>query len=164
MRCARHPKVETAISCGRCGTPICPDCSVAGAVGMLCPACASNRTGHMYQVRPERFALACVLGLMAGTVVGFLLQVLSGSFLFFLLLLGPIIGGAVGEVILRASGRKRGLKIEVVAGASVVLGAGLSLLFSGSWVMLVASPLSLVLYLVAVGLTTAAAVWKIRYL
>jgi len=131
---------------------------------MLCPACASNKSAHIYQVRPERFALACVLGLVAGTIVGFLLQVLSGVFLFFLLFLGPLIGGAVGEVILRASGRKRGLKLEIVAGASVVVGALLSLLFSHMWVVLLARPVSLILYLVAVALTAAAAVGKIRYL
>src|SRR4029078_8556684 len=102
MHCARHPKVETALACGRCGTPICPNCSVPGAVGMLCPPCASNKTGHMYQVRPERFALACVFGVVAGTIVGFLLQAVSGIFIYFLLFIGPMIGGAVGEIILRS--------------------------------------------------------------
>jgi hypothetical protein len=164
MRCARHPKVETALACGRCGTPICPNCSVPGAVGTLCPNCASNRTGQMYQVRPERFALACVAGLIAGTIVGFLLQVLSGVFIYFLLFIGPMIGGVVGEIILRASGRKRGLKLEIVAGASVLIGAVLSLLVSHAWIGMLASPISLVLYLLAVGLTIAAAVGKIRYL
>ena len=93
-----------------------------------------------------------------------LLQVLSGVFIWFLLFLGPLIGGTVGEVILRASGRKRGLKLEIVAGASVVLGALLALLVSHMWVVMLANPVSLVLYLVAVALTAAAAVGKIRFL
>lgn len=163
MQCARHPKVETGLACGRCGTPICPHCAVAGAVGMLCPNCASNKTAHIYQVKPQRFALAIVAGLIAGTLVGYLLQYLSGIFLYFLLFVGPMIGGAVGEIILRATDRKRGLKIEIVAGASVVMGAILSLLISGEWLFLLASPYSLILYVIAVGLTAAAAVGKIRY-
>jgi hypothetical protein len=46
----------------------------------------------------------------------------------------------------------------------VVVGAALSVLVSGAWIGMLGSPLSLVIYLAAVGLTAAAAVGKIRYL
>jgi hypothetical protein len=163
MQCARHPKVETALSCGKCGTPICPNCTIHGPVGLRCRDCASLKSSALYQVRPERFALAAVLGLAAGTFVGVLLQAISGMFLFFLLFIGPAIGGAVGEIILRASGRKRGLKLEILAGSSVLVGAVLSQVLFGHWRYLLHSPTSLVLYLVAVGLTASAAVGRIRY-
>ena len=159
MRCARHPKVETALSCGKCGTPICPDCSVSAPVGMRCPDCASLRSSPLYQVRPERFALAALAGIAAGTLAGFVLQHLG----FFILFVAPMIGGLLGEVILRATGRKRGPRLEFLAGASVVIGAGLSLLLTGDFHRLT-NPVSLVFFLLAVGLTTAAAVGKIRYL
>lgn len=164
MQCARHPKVETALSCGKCGTPICPDCLVAGPVGMRCRDCASLRSSVLYQVKPERFALATVLGLAAGTGIGLLLQAISGVFMFFLFFVGPAIGGFLGELILRATGRKRGIKLEVLAGASVVVGAVISQFISGGWYGLIHSPVRLVVYLVAVALTTAAAVGKIRYM
>lgn len=157
MRCARHPKVETALSCGRCGAPICPDCMKPGAVGLLCPACANPHTGVLYQVRPERFALAALLGLLAGTLIGLVLQRI-GLFIFFL---APLIGGLLGEVILRATGRKRGPRLEVLAGASVVAGAGLSLLISGDGGIFV-QPIRLVFFGIAVALTSAAAIAKMR--
>ena len=163
MQCARHPKVETGLSCGKCGTPICPNCTIHGPVGVRCRDCASLRSSPLYQVKPERFALAAVLGLAAGTVVGVLLQVISGAFIYFLLFVGPAIGGFIGELILRASGRKRGLKLEILAGASVVIGAILSQALFGGWLRLWHSPISLILYLVAVGLTASAAVGRIRY-
>ena len=162
MTCAKHPKVETQLSCGRCGTPICPDCMVNGAVGLLCRACAVNRPAQMYAIRPERFALAVLAGLIAGTIVGVLLQALSG-FIFFTLMFSPVIGGFLGEVILRATGRKRGLALEILAGASVVIGAAVSSFFVGTWQMYLHSPLAGVLFLVAVVLTAGAAVGKIRY-
>jgi hypothetical protein len=118
MQCARHPKVETALSCGKCGTPICPDCSVVAPVGMRCRDCASMRSSPLYQVRPERFALAAVAGVAAGTLAGFVLQYVG----FFILFVAPMIGGFLGEVILRATGRKRGARLEFLAGASVVIG------------------------------------------
>lgn len=40
--CARHPKTETLLRCGRCGTPICPRCMVQSGVGIRCPDCAAN--------------------------------------------------------------------------------------------------------------------------
>jgi hypothetical protein len=153
--CARHPKVETALSCGRCGTPICPDCSVPGPVGMRCRQCASLRSSPLYQVRPERFLLAAVAGLAAGTLAGFFLQRIG----FFILFVAPMVGGLLGEVILRATGRKRGPKLEFLAGASVVVGAALSVLLSGSL-----GGFRDLFFLLAVGLTAAAAVGKIRYL
>ena len=113
----------------------------------------------LYQVRPERFLLAAVAGLAAGTLAGFVLQVIG----WFILFVAPLIGGLLGEVILRATGRKRGPRLEFLAGASVVLGAGLSILISGDFYRLT-NPVSLVFFLLAIGLTMAAAVGKIRYL
>ncbi|MBC8102959.1 MAG: hypothetical protein H7Z41_10270 [Cytophagales bacterium] len=167
MQCARHPKTETALSCGRCGTPICPSCAVSGAVGMLCPSCGSNRSSHLYQVKPERFALATALGLAAGTLVGLGLQMISGAFVLFLLFGASAIGGVFGELILRLTGRKRGPRIEFLAGFSVVGGALLSLLIRYgihlSLPLLAANGYSLLWFAVAVVLTAAAAIGKIKY-
>ena len=158
MRCARHPNVETALSCGRCGTPICPDCAVPGPVGMRCPNCASLGSSPLYQVSAGRFVLAAVAGIAAGTLAGFVLQII-GFFIFFV---APLIGGLLGEVILRTTGRKRGPKLEFLAGASVVVGAGISALVSGYFTHF--NPVSLAVFLLVVGVTAAAAVGKIRYL
>ena len=46
--CARHPKTETLLRCGRCETPICPRCQIPTPVGMRCRTCA----------RVKRFAMA----------------------------------------------------------------------------------------------------------
>ena len=43
MRCAKHPDVETSISCGRCGTPVCVKCMVHTDVGVRCRNCAPAR-------------------------------------------------------------------------------------------------------------------------
>lgn len=42
-RCARHPDVETRLTCSACGTPICPDCAVEAAISYQCPDCATAR-------------------------------------------------------------------------------------------------------------------------
>lgn len=40
--CARHSKVQTALRCSRCETPICPKCMVQTPVGLRCPDCAKH--------------------------------------------------------------------------------------------------------------------------
>lgn len=159
MTCARHPKVETALTCTRCATPICPDCMVAGAVGMLCRACADLGGSPLFKIRPERFALALVAGLAAGTIAGLILQQL-GFWVFFI---APMVGGFLGEVVLRCTGRKSGKKVVWLTGLSVLVGSGLSLLIDATWQHYLHDPIGAVFFIVAVGLTLGAALGKIRY-
>ncbi len=123
MQCYRHPKIETAVSCGKCDRPICPRCMVSGPVGMRCPDCASLRSSALYKIHPARLALALLAGLVTGIVGGFLMTAI-GFLVFFI---GPLYGGLVAESVLRASGRKRGLILEVIGVGSIVLGALLTL-------------------------------------
>lgn len=160
MQCARHPKVETALTCTRCATPICPDCMVPGAVGMICRSCADLGGSPLFQVRPERLVLALVAGIAAGTLAGVILQQLG----FWVCFISPLVGGVLGELVLRCTGHKRGKKVLFLTGLSVVVGAGLSLLITGSWQWYLRSPVSAAFFLVAVALTLGAALGKIRYL
>ena len=43
MNCARHPKEETSLTCGRCGTPVCSRCTVHADVGIRCPGCSATK-------------------------------------------------------------------------------------------------------------------------
>ncbi|GAB4455475.1 MAG: hypothetical protein OHK0029_11650 [Armatimonadaceae bacterium] len=163
MTCARHPKVETALQCARCATPICPDCAVSGAVGMLCPNCASNRSTHVYQIETRQLILAAMVGIVAGVVTGYIIHFLSGVFFYLSIVIGPAIGGWVGDLVWRVAGRKRGLVLELIAGGSIIFGSAAVLLFTGSWLSQINSPLWAGIYLLSIGLTVAAAVGKIRF-
>lgn len=156
MHCARHPKVETALTCTRCTTPICPACMVSGAVGFLCPDCAARGKSPEYQVHPARFVLALFVGIACGFVAGVLLRQIQ----ILVVLLAPVIGGLLGEIVRRATGRKRGAKVEWLTGGSIAVGALLSLLLTGWQILLV--PTALIFFLAAVGAVTAFAVFRIR--
>lgn len=43
MYCAKHPKEETSLTCGRCETPICLRCVVHSDVGIRCRQCVAPR-------------------------------------------------------------------------------------------------------------------------
>jgi hypothetical protein len=124
MECYRHKKVETNVHCGKCDKPICPKCMISGPAGMRCPDCASLRSTALYQIHPARLALAAVVGLAVGIFGAFACSMLN----YWVIFAGPIFGGVEAEAILRASGRKRGLALEIIGVGSIVVGYLLVLL------------------------------------
>ena len=58
QRCARHPNVETGLTCVTCGTPICPDCMVETPGGMKCRSCGIAPLPAIYRVGPGALAIA----------------------------------------------------------------------------------------------------------
>lgn len=157
LHCAKHPKIETGLRCASCGTPICPKCMVVTPVGMKCSNCASNRGSHLFKVSPQRLFLAGLASLIAGAVGG-----LIGSFgLLLIFFVSASYGYFAGNIILRASGMKRGLKLEIIAGMGMLLGGfGFRLMIYGGFIAALINPW----FLIALGVSTACAVSKIRYL
>ncbi len=72
LLCPRD-QTPTLLTCTRCGTPICPNCSVRTEVGLRCPDCAVAASGPVAASRPKwlpalALALVVALGLVAGRV------------------------------------------------------------------------------------------------
>jgi hypothetical protein len=171
MHCARHPREETAITCASCGTPICPRCMVSTPVGMKCPDCGKVKNSVLFKVSPGRLMLAGITALVAGFVAA-----LIGHIGFFVLFVSIPYGYFAGGLILKASGMKRGMKLEIVVGAMMVIGALVSQ-FSIPLVTLAMlppghRPLAHIIipyvinpfFWIALVMSTGAAVSKIRYL
>lgn len=122
LRCKCRRQSVTSLRCSRCFVPICPDCSTPAPVGMLCRECATNKPSRLYEVAPQSLGLAALASLATGLFCGWLLMGLGLSFGFFGLWGALGVGLAVGEVALRVTGRKRGLKMEILSGVSAALG------------------------------------------
>jgi len=131
MKCTYHPDVETNLRCGKCGKPICPKDMVQTPVGARCPECARLYKLPTYQVSAKYYARAVGAGFGAALVLGFLWGVVIWSlpFFYFNLLLAPIAGYAISEVVGLATNRKRGLGLAVITGIMTVV-AYLAGLFS----------------------------------
>jgi hypothetical protein len=114
--CYRHPGRETAVSCSNCERPICTDCMVYTPVGIKCPECARMPRSAIVRMRPNRAARAVAAVAVGGALIGvgmLLLQAAVG--LFFTLILGYLIGLAMSELVLWASGRYRGRSSGLIA-------------------------------------------------
>lgn len=122
MECARHPGTETGLSCGRCGTPICPRCLVMTDVGGRCPDCAPARKLPQLEISPTMLVRGSVAAAVAGAVVGAAWgYLLPGGFGFFSILLGMGVGWAVSEPVSLATNRKTGTALQIAAALGVVL-------------------------------------------
>jgi len=122
-RCNCRRRAETYLRCARCEASICPDCQVSAPAGMLCRECASLRRSPLFQVSATSLLLASLACLAASAFGGWLLVSVGLGFGFFGFFIASFYGIAVAEVALRTTGRKRGPKIEFLAGASA--GAGI---------------------------------------
>lgn len=167
--CTRHPKVETVITCAKCNTPICPKCMVVTPVGMKCRDCGTNKDSVLFKVRPERFLLAGITAVIAGVLAGGI-GMIGGLFIIFV---SVAYGYFAGSMILKASGMKRGLKLEILAGAGMVLGGLLPKLLpviaiisaGGNFGSAITAVLfGNVFYWIVLAISTACAVSKIRYI
>ncbi len=122
MRCARHPKVETRLACGRCETPICPKCMVMTDVGARCPACAPRRKLPQFEVGPLYLVRGGAAGAISAAILGALWGVLFGDLLgLFSIFLGIGLGYGVAEPVSWAANRKSGPALQAVAATAVVL-------------------------------------------
>jgi hypothetical protein len=117
-RCARHPSVETVVSCGRCDRPVCPRCMIFTPVGVRCPSCAQLRRLPQYVLTPRIYARVIPGALLLALGIGFLLSFAYPGLGF---LGGIVVGYLVGTGLRRVSGYKQGREMEIVAGATVVL-------------------------------------------
>ena len=114
--CYRHPSRETAVSCSNCERPICTDCMVYTPVGIKCPDCARQPRSAVPHMRADRTARAIAAAFGGGLVLGFCMLLLQAAIgLFFTLILGWLIGIAMGEIVLWGSGRYRGQTSGLIA-------------------------------------------------
>ncbi len=123
MKCKRHPRVETALTCGKCGDPICPRCMVQTPVGIRCPTCARMSRVPTYNVSWGYYIRAIGAGLgasiVAGIAWGFLQSIIPFIYLSFLI--GAAVGYGIGEAISLAVNRKAGAGLAVVGATGVLL-------------------------------------------
>ncbi len=122
-RCHWHPEVETRLSCARCQKPVCPQCVVQAPVGLRCRECGRATRMPTYDVGPSYLARAAAVAAGVAVVGGIVWAVVYASFLgripYLPSLLPLVVGYAAGELISRATNRKRGVALAWLAGGAV---------------------------------------------
>ena len=152
MQCAKHPDVETNLTCGKCGKPICPKCLVQTPVGVRCSECAQLKSLPTYQVSTGYYLRAVGVGIGIALACGLAWWAINLilPFLFLRLLIAAGVGYAIGEVISLSVNRKRGTGLAIVSGVSAALSFGIANAFFFSWGGLTSILLQLLILAVAI--------------
>jgi hypothetical protein len=122
--CFYHPDTPTSLRCNRCGKLICSKDAVRTPVGYRCKDCVRQQQDIFFNAMPIDYVIAAVVSLP----IGYLAQRFVPQIGFFVILIGPAIGGLVGEVIWRAAGKRRGRYTWIAALASLSIGAAAAML------------------------------------
>jgi len=123
MQCYKHPDVETNLSCGKCGKPICTRCMIQTPVGIRCSECANLKTLPTYQVSTLYYLRAVGAGIGIAVVCGFAWWALNSILPFFFLriFIAAGAGYVIGEIIGLSVNRKRGTGLAIISGACACL-------------------------------------------
>jgi len=119
--CANHPGRETGLRCNRCNKPICVSCAVQTPVGYRCTECVRGQQQVYETASNLQVGAAAVISAVAAVFAIGMLSFLG----FFGLILAPVAGGGIAELvrISMRGGRSRNLPVAAAVGA----GAGVLL-------------------------------------
>ncbi|MSQ15396.1 MAG: hypothetical protein EXR50_05990 [Dehalococcoidia bacterium] len=118
--CDQHPEVETALRCGKCGTPICPRCVVQTPVGGRCAKCANLKKLPIFEVHTKDYTKAVGFAVPTSLALGLIWALLPFGGYFSFIVSGGV-GYALGEVVSVGANRKSSIWLKVVAGIAVVI-------------------------------------------
>jgi len=134
LYCANHPQVETNLRCNRCEKPICPRCAVSTPTGYRCKECVRGQQKIFETSLWYDYLSASILG----GVLSFLGSMIVPRFWLFTLILAPVAGVIIAEVIRFVTRRRRSRRlfqivaIAVAVGSLPLLATGILYLISGN--------------------------------
>lgn len=135
LYCANHPQRETSLRCNRCDKPICPECAVLTPTGYRCKECVRGQQKAFVTATWIDFPLAFI----AAAFISYLASILAGFLSFWSLILAPIAGTVIAEVVRFVIRKRRAPGLYLTAAAGTVAGCLpgilaplLALLFSAS--------------------------------
>jgi hypothetical protein len=116
--CANHPNRETTLRCNRCGKPICSKCAVHTPVGYRCRECVRGQQNVFETVRPIHYVITFIVSAVGVGLATSILMILS----FWGLIVAPVAGGALAEVIRWAIRHRRGRRLGLAAIIGGIIG------------------------------------------
>jgi hypothetical protein len=125
LTCANHPNRETTLRCNRCEKPICSQCAILTPVGYRCRDCVRGQQAVFETATKTDLPVAGILSAIGVGAATAVLQVLG----YWGLLVAPVVGGAIAEIIRWAVRRRRSRSLPLAAGIGGALGLVPSLVF-----------------------------------
>jgi hypothetical protein len=117
--CEVHPTVETGLRCNKCGRYMCTRCAVKTPVGYRCRQCVNKQQDAFYSATTRDYVLAAIVALVIGVPAAWI----CSRSLFIMIFASLPIGGFIGEIAHRVSGRRRGRYTWMIVVGAIVVAA-----------------------------------------
>lgn len=118
LYCANHPQRETMLRCNRCEKPICAQCAILTPTGYRCRECVRGQQKVFETTVSLDYPIAAVVA--AG--IAFAGSYLADIFVWFIIIIAPIVGIIIDEAVRWAVRRRRSPRLTTVTIVAAVVG------------------------------------------
>lgn len=119
--CTVHPDRETSLRCNKCERYMCVQCAVQTSVGYRCKDCVRGIQDKYFSASSADYVIVFTVCLVLGGIGAYVASRIG--FWLIIIFLGAPVGGAIAEIALRFTGRRRGRYSAQAGLAGLVLGA-----------------------------------------
>jgi MFS family permease len=125
--CTVHPTTETSLRCNKCNRYMCVKCAVSTSVGYRCRECVRGHDNQFFKNTSTDTWVISAVAAVSGAILGFLYAQINLG-LFIAVVLGFPAGGLVSEIMLRASGKRRGRYFGEIGAGALMAGGFIGLI------------------------------------
>ena len=119
LYCANHPETETMLRCNRCEKPICTKCAVLTDTGYRCKQCVRGQQ----KVFETASSIDYPIGFIVAAVLSYIGSLIAPRMSFFVILLAPIAGTIIAEIVRMAIRRRRANSLFLTVAAGALIGS-----------------------------------------
>jgi hypothetical protein len=120
LYCTVHPTVRTTLRCTRCGRPMCTKCAVKTPVGYRCKQCVREQQDKFFTAQVIDYMIATGVSLV---ISFFAAAIIARIWFLIAIFLSPAVGGVIGTLVWRLTGKRRGRYTAIFVGTAVIAGA-----------------------------------------
>ena len=119
LYCANHPETETMLRCNRCEKPICTKCAILTDTGYRCKQCVRGQQ----KVFETAGSIDYPIGFIVAAVLSYIGSLIAPRMSFFVILLAPIAGTIIAEIVRVAIRRHRANSLFLTVAAGALIGS-----------------------------------------
>lgn len=113
---------STGLRCYQTNVPICMKCAVRTPVGYISKDAAKMQADRFFNIRVSDYVIAAIVAFGATLFIGFPVVLFLGRIWYFMFFLTIPIGGAIGEMVSRSIGNRRGRYTSHIVATAIVMG------------------------------------------
>lgn len=123
LACYKHPDRPTLLRCNQCERPICISCAVRTPTGYRCKECVSGQQKKFDTALWSDYVIVFFTGAVLSGLASLLILAISSFIWFIVIILAPITGVTIGNLARRLVKGRHSRWLNLIFGASMIVGA-----------------------------------------